>query len=295
MIIRGTFSGRVVVVLLVSLLPFCVQANHDITAANRLACELAEEGQFAAAALEFRRLALETSDPVERGGWFWAAAQAYTLAGRPDLAPALLERAEDTGGNHKAAVLLARAAAASTAHEHLEAAYYLQSALHELDDPDWLRFAACRAAGEQVRAGQLPAARSLLSSLPSPDEERLAILAAYERGRDKRPLLGGLLGLVPGLGYAYSGEYANALRCLLLNGLFMGAMAWSAAEDQWGAFAIITFFEITWYSGSIYGGVDAAHRHNRDRRQGCLTELEGAASFMPEWRQLPLVVLQFNF
>ena len=35
----------------------------------------------------------------------------------------------------------------------------------------------------------------------------------------KKPWLGGVLGLVPGLGYVYSGEYANAARSLILNGL----------------------------------------------------------------------------
>ena len=33
--------------------------------------------------------------------------------------------------------------------------------------------------------------------------------------------LGGILGIIPGLGYAYSGEYSNAARSLILNSLFI--------------------------------------------------------------------------
>ena len=100
-------------------------------------------------------------------------------------------------------------------------------------------------------------------------------LERYLAGRDKSPRLGGLLGIVPGLGYAYSGEYGNALRSLLLNGLFGWAMFATAEDDQWALFAVATFFELTWYTGSIYGGIDAAHRHNRERLDSAVREIRG--------------------
>jgi len=108
-------------------------------------------------------------------------------------------------------------------------------------------------------------------------------------------VLGGVLGLIPGLGYMYAGEYANGLRSLILNGLFMGAMVYSGVEDQWGAFAVISFFELTWYSGSIYGGIDAAQRYNRARQERCLEAVQGPAAFVPDFKQLPVVSLQFRF
>jgi len=270
-------------------------ARTNAPAGARLALELAEEGQYAEAALEYRRLALAASDPAERGGWFWAAACASLRAGQWQPAPALLDRAEDADSRLKPPALLLRAEAAAAGRDHAEAAYYLQSALAESRDLDFRTYAVRRAAGEQVRAGRLAEARQLLEGASEPEPERLAVLADYARGRDKRPVVGGLLGLVPGLGYAYSGEYANGLRCLILNGLFMGAMAYSAAEDQWGAFAVISFFEITWYSGSVYGGIDAAHRRNRDRRGRCIEAVEGSAAYAPDWRRLPIVSLTFRF
>ena len=34
-------------------------------------------------------------------------------------------------------------------------------------------------------------------------------------------------------------------------------------------------FELTWYSGSIYGGIDAAHRYNQRRLDNAVHELRG--------------------
>ncbi|MBN1558006.1 MAG: membrane protein insertion efficiency factor YidD [Lentisphaerae bacterium] len=103
----------------------------------------------------------------------------------------------------------------------------------------------------------------------------------------RSPRLGGILGLVPGLGYAYSGEYANALRSLLLNGIFIWGMVETAGEEQWGGFAVISFFELTWYSGSIYGGIDAAHRFNA-RQRGAQAGPDGAGL-------APLLALELAF
>src|ERR1035437_2304738 len=157
------------------------------------------------------------------------------------------------------------------------------------------KFVVRRVAGEHLRAGQSDQARAVLSQAPGDETAALAALTSYERERAKSPVLGGVLGLIPGLGYMYAGEYANGLRSLILNGLFMGAMVYSGVEDQWGAFAAISFFELTWYSGSIYGGIDAAQRYNRARQERCLDAVQGQAAFVPDFKQLPIVSLQFRF
>ncbi len=260
-----------------------------------LAKELSGEGQHAPAALEYRRLALSATAARARGGWFWAAAYEYSLARQWDLAPALLDRAEDSDQELKPLALLLRAEVASAGNNHVEAVYYLQSAVGEGTTPDMRKYIVRRMAGEYLRAGQNEQARKALSQAPGEEDAALAALARYERERDKSPIWGGVLGLVPGLGYMYSGEYATGFRSLILNGLFMGAMVYSGMEDQWGAFAVISFFEITWYSGSIYGGVDAANRYNRNRRERCLEAVQGQAAFVPDFKQLPVVSLQFKF
>ncbi|MBU1909693.1 MAG: hypothetical protein KJ726_06585, partial [Verrucomicrobia bacterium] len=114
-------------------------------------------------------------------------------------------------------------------------------------------------------------------------------------GRDRSPKLGGMLGFIPGVGYFYAGEWANGFRSILLNSLFLFGMVDTADEEQWGAFAVITFFEFTWYYGSIYGGIDGAHRYNRNRLETAVNGIHGASGFEPESTRLPTVSLKFQF
>jgi hypothetical protein len=93
----------------------------------------------------------------------------------------------------------------------------------------------------------------------------------------------------------YSGEWSNGARSLLLNGIFIFGMVYTANDGQWGAFAAITFFEITWYSGSIYGGVDAAHRYNRRRLEACAAVFREGADLDPDASALPGLLLRYRF
>ena len=62
------------------------------------------------------------------------------------------------------------------------------------------------------------------------------------------------------------------------------------------SFSVITFFEFTWYSGSIYGGIDAAHRYNEQRLQRCLDGIGGAMRMDVETEaHWPLFDLRFRF
>ena len=104
-----------------------------------------------------------------------------------------------------------------------------------------------------------------------------------------------MLGLVPGFGYIYSGEYANAARSIILNGLFIWGMVETAADDQWAVFSVLTFAELTWYSGSIYGGIDSAHRHNQRRLDAAVSDVRGEKQLRPDLAQVPLFTLKFDF
>ena len=146
-----------------------------------------------------------------------------------------------------------------------------------------------------LRRHDIPAARAALATSPTDPAPAIAALNAYAARPDKKPWLGGLLGLVPGLGYAYSGEYANATRSLILNSLFLWGMIETADDDQWAAFTVLTFVEFTWYSGSIYGGLDAAHRHNQRRLDAAITDIRGTPRAQPDFSKLPILVWQFEF
>ena len=238
-----------------------------------LASSLYESGDFARSALEYRRLAadLESDDPSLQG-LFLAAADAYRQEGGWDRMEQMLDQAEDVGAGGSAPLLFLRVERSEGVRDWLSAADYAEE-LATVQGRDerlsvWARGAA---ASDYLRVGDAASARALIAG----DAAREAAIDHYLAGHDKSPRLGGILGIVPGLGFAYSGEWGNMLRSLFLNGIFGWAMFETAHRDQWALFSAATFFELTWYSGSIYGGIDAAHRYNRDRLDAAVRELRG--------------------
>ena len=147
----------------------------------------------------------------------------------------------------------------------------------------------------RLRAGDTAGAAAALAEAPGDVVAARASVARYAGRHHKKPWVGGLLGLLPGLGYAYSGEYANGARSLILNGLFMWGMVETAERDQWAAFSVLTFLEFTWYSGSVYGGVDAAYRHNERRLDEAVRDVRGERRLRPNPAQVPVVTLGFEF
>lgn len=265
----------------------------DEDPAARLARELAAEDQHDAAAIEYRRAALAESDAGRVAGYYWAAAYQYHRAGRRVLAARMLDRAEDASDSLTDESLLLRAEISLADREPERADFYLSSLIEkELDSPI-LRMASRRLARARLRLGDVKGARDVLAA--GSHSRELAAVTRYEKGSHRIPALGGVLGIIPGLGYAYSGEYANALRSLILNALFIYAMVDTADDEEWGAFAAVTFFELTWYTGSIYGGIDAAQRYNRNRLQNCLDDIDGQSGFEPDPKQIPVISLRFDF
>ena len=249
--------------------------NLRIAPSLALAQELLSSGDGSAAALEYRRLEADT-DPAEaelRGSLLLAAADAYRADGAWNRMGRVLDRAESDAVVRQSVndeLLLLRMFRSEGLREWASAAEWGETLAESRRDP-----------AESARVSRLAAADWLLAGAPSEarratdDPVALAAIDRYLAGHDKSPRLGGILGIVPGLGYAYSGEWGNMFRSIFLNGIFGWAMYETADRDQWGLFAVSTFFELTWYSGSIYGGIDAAHRHNRDRLDDAVREIRG--------------------
>jgi hypothetical protein len=278
--------------LLFLVLPLCGFGEN--TGAT-LARELSSERDHAGAAIEFRRLGLETPERSGRGGWFWAAAYEYHRAEKLAVSDRMLDRAEDADPLLSDRALLLRGENAVQNKRWDEGAFYFEGALDAAPTEPQRIFAARKLAASRVRLKDLDAAAAALDRSPIPESDGRDALEVYRERSDKRPGLGGALGMLPGFGYFYAGEWANGFRSLILNSLFIFGMVHTAENEQWGAFAVITFFEFTWYSGSIYGGIDAAHRFNRRREDECVNEIVGRAEFEPDYSVLPSVSLQFRF
>ncbi len=269
--------------------------GDEAPAIRALARELAEQGCFSDAAVEYRRLALREEHPLRRAGWRWMAAHEYWRAGRPTLAEAMADRIEAEAPALLTPTLLLRAEIARGDRRPMEAAFYFESFATGAAEPAAREYARRAAIATRLEARDLAGARAALGEWTEAPSSVVTAVEEYAAGRDKNPQLGGWLGLVPGLGYAYAGEYANALRSLMLNGIFMYGMYHTGRNEQWGAFAVITFFEFTWYSGSIYGGLDAGHRHNRRRAETAAKKVRAGAAWHPDESALPTISLLFSF
>jgi outer membrane protein assembly factor BamD (BamD/ComL family) len=89
---------------------------------------------------------------------------------------------------------------------------------------------------------------------------------------------GTLAAILPGAGHLYTERPRDALVAFLLNGAFI----WGAVElfrhDNYVAAAIVTFFEIGWYTGNIYSAVSSAHKYNKRTRQDFIEHLKEISS-----------------
>lgn len=261
----------------------------------QLAQELLAERQPTLAAVEYRRSAAEAQDERKQAVAYLSAGHAYLMANQPGLAMEMLERSDTRDQNDAfAAETLIMQVEAATRLENPAVASYYAELLLDSPEPNVSFFARRRLAALHLNARDLDAARLALTP---DDQDAINALDQYAKGSDKRPAIGGLLGLIPGAGYWYSGEIANGLRSLILNSLFIYGMVHTAQEEQWGAFAVITFFEFTWYTGSIYGGIDAAHRYNRNRLHQALHAIDiPYSSFEPELDfAIPLFQFKYQF
>jgi tetratricopeptide (TPR) repeat protein len=75
---------------------------------------------------------------------------------------------------------------------------------------------------------------------------------------------GALSALLPGSGQFYNERYRDGVYSFLLNTLFILAAYKAYESDNYGLGAILTIFEIGWYTGGIYGAVGGAHKYNRN-------------------------------
>jgi TolA-binding protein len=89
-------------------------------------------------------------------------------------------------------------------------------------------------------------------------------LDRMENIRQKDPIVAGTLAaFLPGAGHLYAGRAKDAMVSFLLNGSFIWAAVELYDHKNYAAAAIVTLFELGWYSGNIYSAASSAHKYNR--------------------------------
>ncbi|MBM4279634.1 MAG: hypothetical protein FJ137_02365 [Deltaproteobacteria bacterium] len=193
--------------------------------------------QWDAAGRQFDGVATRTDDLVLRRGALFGAARAYLEDGRPELAkPRFRLLAQDDD-----------AEASLRAHSR------------------WLL------AWGHFDAGELEKARELFDTIARSDAPRAAsargVVDAIDRKGElpmRDPLVAALLSVVPGGGHFYLGQWATGVTSLGWNALFIFAAVSAWLTGDWGIATVLTFAELGWYSGSMFGAIAGAYRHNRD-------------------------------
>lgn len=115
----------------------------------------------------------------------------------------------------------------------------------------------------------------------------------------KSPLAAGVLAaIIPGAGHLYCERYRDATMAFLLNAAFIWGMVEAFQHENYAVGAILTFFELGWYSGNIYSAVSSAHKYNKQKKKEYLQELEkGSFLFGGIYRdgRLSFLVLGYSF
>jgi tetratricopeptide (TPR) repeat protein len=258
-----------------------------------LAKQLDSSSEYKQSAIEFRRAALFATNKADIAALSMFAADEYIKANLFRQSLEQLDKAGEHSANldNELALLYAKV---NEKLKNLESAkFYLEPLTFE--GGDIAKYSTLNIAALNVQNNQIRDAEIVLRNADFDTSKELMTIQNYNKAKDKKPWLGGVLGIIPGLGYAYSGEYANGLRSLILNAIFIFGMVETADEDQWGLFSVVTFFELTWYTGSIYGGIDSAHRYNQARMQECVNDILGDTDFKFETEKIPTVKVSFQF
>lgn len=119
---------------------------------------------------------------------------------------------------------------------------------------------------------------------PAADAE---LIARYRALPEKSPATAGLLSAVlPGSGHLYVDRPRDGAVAFLLNAAFIWGTWEAAKNEEWALTGILGACELFWYSGTIVGAVNGAHKWNRREEERFFDE--ALANSRPRWSAAPL-------
>lgn len=96
----------------------------------------------------------------------------------------------------------------------------------------------------------------------TPIKESLIIIENIEKLKYKKPYLGSIYNIIPGLGYLYADHKTTALSSFLLNSLLGYATFTSIKSKNYGIAALTGLFSFSFYLGNVSGGSKSVKRYN---------------------------------
>lgn len=92
--------------------------------------------------------------------------------------------------------------------------------------------------------------------------------------KTKSPAVSGILSIIPGAGYAYTGHKQTALSAFIVNGLLAYATYTSFRTENYGVGILAGVFNLSFYIGNIYGSAQSAKRYNQRQKETIIRKLE---------------------
>lgn len=268
----------------------------------RFADQLAAEGDWYRAITEYRRFAHDQPSHPLAGPARLRVGDLYAAAGRHDAAASAYDDlAGDAPIEALAAEAVWRAAGA------FERAGRGREASARFD-----RFVMMWPAGPRGDHARYRRAWSLVSVQADGDAAQalardpptgeyaepaaqLAAALATPPDSGKSPFAAGVLSaLLPGAGQAYAGRWGDGLLALLVNTTFIYGTYQAWNHDNTATAVVMGMFGLGFYLGGVFGGVNAAHRHNDrlevDRRAALRERFEAPQGGEPPRRvDLPVM------
>ncbi len=124
----------------------------------------------------------------------------------------------------------------------------------------------------KIYTGDFTDAQSRLSDLGDSSyvelRNRLELITSQASDLGYRsPALAGILGIIPGLGYAYSGRWQTAISALVSITMISGISYEMLENKNYLTSGVFSLTGLGFYIGSIYGSVTSAHQYNQTKRK----------------------------
>jgi len=84
--------------------------------------------------------------------------------------------------------------------------------------------------------------------------------------KQKSRSLAGVLSVIPGLGYVYTGNYQTGIASFVVNSLLIWGAHNSFRKGNKAAGFVFGFFGLGFYSGNIYGSINSASNYNERKK-----------------------------
>ncbi len=118
-----------------------------------------------------------------------------------------------------------------------------------------------------------------LNIFPKKAENYISIVNQGKNLKQKSPTTAGLLSIIPGAGYYYTGNKQTALTSLVLNSILFYATANNIKNENYGMAALTGIFNLAFYIGNIQGSILRAKKMNKMENDKNLDKIKNSIRF----------------